>query len=148
MCACECVLPTQAISLISPETARSLITISLTSDLMAAKANSRETAKAEKEADIILSSLARASEAATATTLLAITETLKKVPLMYHIHALLQNEEWKAVLEAAALGHSASTDTSGAKPDKEWKLRTNVKKFEHLTRQRQPKPDQHFLALF
>ena len=65
---------------------------------------------------------------------------------MYHIHALLQNEEWKAVLEAAALGHSASTDTSGAKPDKEWKLRTNVTKFEHLTRQRQPKPDQHFFG--
>ena len=102
---------------------------------MANKTGAREAAKADKEADIIISSLARASEAATATTLGSIVETLKgNVPLMYHIHALLQNEEWKAVLEAAALGHSGSTDNaSGAKPDVERKLRTNVKKFEHLS---------------
>ena len=42
------------------------------------KPGAREAAKAEKEADIIIASLGRASEAATATTLLAITETLNK----------------------------------------------------------------------
>ena len=135
MSAYECLLSTQATSLISPETARSLITISLTSDLMAAKANSRETAKAEKEADIIISSLARASEAATATTLVSITDTLKQnVPLMYHTHALLESEEWKAVLEAAAKGIASQPAASGAKPDKDKKLRGNVKKLEHLPR--------------
>ena len=100
------------------------------------KPGAREAAKAEKEADIIIASLGRASEAATATTLATITETLRhNTPLMYHIAALLQNEEWRGVLEAAALGKARPTESSGEKPVAEKKLRGNVKKFEHLPRQ-------------
>ena len=105
---------------------------------MSTKPGARETQRAEKEADVIMASLARASEAATATTLASITGTLRNnTPLMYHIHALLQNDEWRGVLEAAARGHAAPVERSGDKPDKDKKLRTNLKKFEHLPRQRQ-----------
>ena len=61
--------------------------------------------KADKEAEGILNSLKKASEAAIATTLKAITDQLRAdTPLMYHVSALLQNEEWKGVLDAAAKG--------------------------------------------
>lgn len=99
------------------------------------KVGLREAAKAEKEADIILQSLMRASESAVATTLHSITEALKaNTPLMYHIHALLQNEEWKAVLETSALG--VSSQKSGDKPVAKTKknFRVNVKQFQHLSR--------------
>ena len=100
---------------------------------MAGKPGAREAAKVEKEADIIIARLGRASEAATATTLATITDTLRdNTPLMYHIAALLQNEEWKGVLEAAALGKASPTQSSGEKPVAEKKLRGSVKKFEHL----------------
>ena len=101
-----------------------------------AKASVRETLKAEKEADAIMHSLSRASESAVATTLAAITECLKQnTPLMYHIHALLKNDDWRAVLEASAKGQATAEGGSGDKPDQGRKLRANVKKFEHLTRQ-------------
>ena len=102
---------------------------------MAGKVGLREAAKAEKEADIIIQSLMRASESAVATTLLSITDALKgNTPLMYRIHALLQNEEWKAVLEQSALGTSGhkSGEKPGAKSKKNF--RVNVKQFQHLAR--------------
>ena len=93
----------------------------------------RESAKADKEADAILQSLKRASEAAVETTLNSINEKLKgNTPLMYHIHALLHNEDWTNVLEASALG---ITSRCGEKPvSKDRKLKKEVRKFEHLTR--------------
>lgn len=103
--------------------------------------SSRDVAKAEKQADMIVQSLRSAGEAAVATTLAGITDVLKENrPLMYHIHALLQNPEWKSVLQASALGDD--DDKSGDKPHsaaerkpvKDIKLRYNIKKFEHLTR--------------
>lgn len=98
-------------------------------------ASKKMVAAAEKEADAVVASLMRASESAVATTLHGITETLRaNTPLMYHISALLQNEEWRGVLEASALG---KMKISGEKPvGKAPKvLRQNVKKFEHLNRQ-------------
>ena len=107
---------------------------SLVLDSMA-KVTGRETMRAEKEADVIIQSLGRASESAVATTLASITETLKSnVPLMYHIHALLQNEEWMGVLTASAMGYTSSIQGNGDKPAAQRRLRGNMKKFEHLTR--------------
>ena len=90
--------------------------------------------RADKEADIILSSLRKASEAAISTTLKAITDELRSdTPLMYHVSALLQNEEWKGVLRASIDG----VESSGDKPEptaSKRKLRAGSKKFSHLTR--------------
>ena len=103
--------------------------------------NKRDAAKAEKEADVVVQSLRSAGDAAVATTLAGITNVLKaNRPLMYHIHALLHNEEWKAVLMATAMGDgeedgAGASPSSGAKPGKSHqKLRATVKKFEHLAR--------------
>ncbi len=94
----------------------------------------RVSMKADKEVGIILSSLAKASEAAIETTLNGIVDKLKSnIPLMYHIHALLNNEEWTGVLEASISGNVSAPD-SGEKPDKEWKLRSGMKKLAHLDR--------------
>ena len=100
----------------------------------------REAAKAEKEADVVVQYLRSAGDAAVATTLAGITNVLKtNRPLMYHIHALLLNEEWKSVLMASATGHGEDEDggspSSGAKPAKSHqKLRAKMQKFEHLAR--------------
>ena len=103
----------------------------------------RAEARADREANVILSSLAAASRAAIETTLNKIVDELKKnTPLMYHIHALLQNEEWRGVLEASISGQAARS--SGEKPGQDddvvdnerWRLRQNMKKFLHLLRQR------------
>ena len=90
--------------------------------------------RGDKEVGVIMSSLAKASEAAIETTLNGIVDKLKSnAPLMYHIHALLNNEEWTGVLEASISG-SVTEQTCGEKPDKEWKLRSTVKKFIHPDR--------------
>ena len=100
----------------------------------------RETAKAEKEAEVVVQSLRSAGDAAVATTLAGITNVLKaNRPLMYHIHALLLNEEWKSVLMATAMGdgedEAGGSPSSGAKPEKSHqKLRAKLCKFEQLTR--------------
>ena len=79
-----------------------------------------------------MSSLAEASEAAIETTLNGIVDKLKSnVPLMYHIHALLNNEEWTGVLEASISG-SGTEQACGAEQDKEWKLRSGIKRLAHL----------------
>ena len=106
-------------------------------------ANKREVAKAEKSAELIVQSLKSAGEAAVATTLAGITDVLKgNPPLMYHISALLHNPEWRGVLMASAMGgdqgSAEPTDPTGAKPAKVTKLRTNIKKFEQLTRRSPP----------
>ena len=96
----------------------------------------QEARKAEQEADVILRSLSRASESAIATTLASIPARLEKnTPLMYHIHALLENEEWRAVLEASAKGvvDAAKSQIPEVK-QKGRPLRVNVKTFGHLTR--------------
>jgi len=92
--------------------------------------------RADKEADAIFSSLKKASEAAIATTLTAITDKLRgDTPLMYHVSALLQNEEWTGVLRASISGEDAQT-ASGDQPVEppKKKLRQGTKKFVHLTR--------------
>ena len=92
--------------------------------------------RADKEADAIFTSLKKASEAAIATTLNAITEKLRgDTALMYHVSALLANEEWTGVLKASSGGEDPQT-TSGDKPAEPVKkrLRQGAKKFVHLTR--------------
>ena len=94
----------------------------------------RDMMRADKEVVVIMASLAEASEAAIETTLNGIVDKLKSnVPLMYHIHALLNNEEWTGVLEASISG-SVTDQTCGEKGEKEWKLRSNVKRLLHLDR--------------
>ena len=101
-------------------------------------AGKRDVLKAEKEADLVVQSLRSAGDAAVATTLAGITTVLSKNrPLMYHIHALLNNEECRNVLQASALGEAeeeAAGSPSGAKPDKGPKLRAGLTKFEQLRR--------------
>ena len=98
------------------------------------KVCARETAKAEQEADAVVRSLSQACESAVATTLSSITKVLRdNVPLMYHINALLENDEWRAVLEASANGRSMYITEEKAKaPVAEKKLKSNTKRFEHL----------------
>jgi hypothetical protein len=102
----------------------------------------REAKAAEKEADAVLASLARAGDAAISQTLKDICEKLKgNTPLMYHINALLHNQEWTAVLESNIAGNSETPDAATSqKPKKEWKVRSNVKKLSHLPR--------HFICIF
>ena len=58
---------------------------------------------------------------------------------MYHINALLNNEEWTAVLSSSI--DSAATSQAGDCGDKPgsgkkvWKLRAGLKKLGHLDRQ-------------
>ena len=100
------------------------------------KYSAHETKKAEQEAEVILRSLSRASESAIATTLASITARLEKnTPLMYHIHALLENDEWRAVLEASAKGISdAAKSQSPEGKQKGRPFRVNLKTFGHLGR--------------
>ena len=59
----------------------------------------------------------RASDAAVETTLMSITDKLKmSPPLMYHINALLNNEEWTAVLTSSICGGQGAQDDCGDKP--------------------------------
>ena len=98
---------------------------------MAAAGTRRDAAKAVKTADAVIASMRSAGEAATATTLASITKMLKNnTPLMYNIHALLQNDEWRAVLEASAFGVDEEVDIDDSK--KATLLRATVKKIEHL----------------
>lgn len=104
---------------------------------MAAAAKGREAKQAEKEAEAIIKSLQSAGEAAVATTLAGITKKLKENrPLMYHISALLHNEEWSGVLINSALGMDGEKDPASPCGDKPVlrKLRVGVKTFQHLSR--------------
>ena len=81
----------------------------------------------------------RASDAAVETTLVSITEKLKmSPPLMYHINALLNNEEWTVVLTYSIPRGQGAQDDCGDKPGsgkKAWRLRAGMKKLAHLDRQ-------------
>ena len=102
-----------------------------------AAAKGREAKQAEKEAETIVKSLQSAGEAAVATTLAGITKKLKENrPLMYHISALLHNEEWSGVLINSALGMDGEKDPASPCGDKPVlrKLRVGVKTFQHLSR--------------
>ena len=102
-----------------------------------AAAKGREAKQAEKEAEAIVKSLQSAGEAAVATTLAGITRILKdNRPLMYHMSALLHNDEWKGVLMASALGGDEEKDPASPCGDKPAvrKLRVGVKTFQHLSR--------------
>ncbi len=100
------------------------------------KVGVRAAKAAEKEADAVISSLARAGDAAIETTLSGICEKLKtNTPLMYHISALLSNPEWSGVLEASIHGVTVAPDPNcGDKPEKKQPLRAALKKFSHLPR--------------
>ena len=104
-------------------------------------AGARERKAAEKEADVILKSLSEASEAAQPTCLNQVVAILKDDPLlMYHINALLHNEEWKGVLKhaAAAPATKPDADQNGEEPggSRERPLRATCKKIDHLKRRR------------
>ena len=104
---------------------------------MAQKIGARDQMKAEQEVEVIMKSLARAGESAVATTLAAITQRLEaNTPLMYHIHALLENDEWRGVLDASARGSTNPATSQQEKDAKaaEKKLRTTTKYFDHLKR--------------
>jgi len=95
----------------------------------------RQARIAEKEAGAIIASLSRASDAAVETTLGCITDKLRKnPPLMYHINALLNNEEWTAVLCNSIQGNKAGSSSEKLVNKKQWKLRTGCKKLFHLDR--------------
>jgi hypothetical protein len=95
----------------------------------------REARAAEKEAAAIIASLSRASDAAVETTLAGISEKLRNnVPLMYHINALLNNEEWTAVLEASISRVALDNGSDKLESKKQWKLRSGLKKLVHLDR--------------
>ena len=96
----------------------------------------RKAKAAEKEAELIIASLTRASDAAVETTLNSVTDKLRQnIPLMYHINALLNNEELAAVLTSSSDAVQSATGDSGDKPGsgkKVWKLRAGLKKLCHL----------------
>ena len=54
--------------------------------------------------------------------------------VMYHIHALLQNQEWRAELEASANGPSDGENDSGVlhPSHKQTLLQGRIKRIEHL----------------
>ena len=99
----------------------------------------RQAKAADKEAELIIASLSRASDAAVETTLQSITDKLKlSPPLMYHINALLNNAEWTAVLTSSIGGGQGAQDDCGDKPGsgkKAWRLRAGMKTLAHLDRQ-------------
>ena len=99
-------------------------------------AMARARMEAEKQAEGIVQSLSHASEAAIETTLTQIKEKLStNVPLMYHIWALLHNDDWTAVLVASINGHAAASNAATSQPAKK-KLRAGIKKLFHLSRPR------------
>ena len=104
----------------------------------------KAVAEAGKEASFIIQSLKKASISAMETTLKSIVTRLKNnTPLMYHIAALLENDEWRGVLEESIHGiekkdATAKSQTAQAVEPvvaKEWKLRVGVKKMYHLAKQ-------------
>ena len=73
--------------------------------------NSRAEKAADKEAAAILASLSRAGEAAIEQTVEDTVKILRADPgLLYHLNALLHNEEWKAVLRASASAKPAEDE--------------------------------------
>ena len=77
--------------------------------------NSRAEKAADKEAAAILASLSRAGEAAIEQTVEDTVKILRADPgLLYHLNALLHNEEWKAVLRASATSETGSGEKPGA----------------------------------
>ena len=99
----------------------------------------RAQAKAEKEADDVQRALCLASQGAIDTCLANINEKLRSnVPLMYHLGALLQNEEWTATL-LNSVPSTMATANSGDKPgsnknEKPKMLLASVKKLKDLGR--------------
>ena len=105
-----------------------------------AKIGHREAKAAVKEADAVIASLSRAGEAAVSQTSNDICEILRRnPPLMYHINALLHNEEWTAVLMSSIENHGSEASPScGEKPGKVWRLRQTMKMFGRLDRHALP----------
>ena len=94
----------------------------------------RAQKEAEKEANAIVNSLSHASEAAISTTLTQIQEKLRNnVPLMYHMWALLHNEDWTAVLVASIDGRKPDSLAATSQAPVR-KLRSGMKKLFHLSR--------------
>ena len=103
--------------------------------IMAASGSRREAANAGKTADAAIASLRRAGEESRASALLDIMTDLQiNSVVMYHIHALLQNQAWRAELEASANGPSDRKNDSGVlRPShKQTLLQCRIKRFEHL----------------
>ena len=99
--------------------------------------NSRAEKAADKEAAAILASLSRAGEAAIEQTVEDTVKILRADPgLLYHLNALLHNEEWKAVLRASANPQKEGGDKPDADQELGKKLRITMKKFGHLDRRR------------
>ena len=102
---------------------------------MAASGSRREAANAGKTADAAIASLRRAGEESRASALLDIMTDLQiNSVVMYHIHTLLQNQEWRAELEASANGPSDRENDSGVlhPSHKQTLLQGRITRFEHL----------------
>jgi hypothetical protein len=109
----------------------------LTPEATMSRVSAREAKQAEKEADVVIASLSRAGDAAISQTLEDICDKLKgNPPLMYHINALLHNDEWTGVLQSSIAGEAATAAAAAATSQKTkvWNLRVAVKKFCHLSR--------------
>ena len=98
---------------------------------------SRAEKAADKEAAAILASLSRAGEAAVEQTIQDTVGILRQDPgLLYHLNALLHNEQWKEVLRASANPKTEGGDKPDGDHGQGKKLRTTMKKFGHLDRRR------------
>ena len=99
--------------------------------------SSRAEKAADKEAAAILASLSRAGEAAVEQAIQDTVSVLRADPvLLYHLNALLHNEQWKEVLRASANPKTEGGDKPDGDQEQGKKLRTTMKKFGHLDRRR------------
>ncbi|CAK0851989.1 unnamed protein product [Prorocentrum cordatum] len=95
----------------------------------------RDEKAADKQAEAIVASLAHAGSAATEQAISSVCEVLRKdVALLYHVNALLHNDEWRAVLKASAEGQCGAKPEGPPPEDVGKKLRVGIKKFGHLSR--------------
>ena len=95
----------------------------------------RAQKEAEQQADDIVTSLSHASEAAVDTAMNQIEDKLRiNIPLLYHLWALLHNEEWTAVLIASMSAKRPDQNAATSQALAKRKLRNDIKRIGHLTR--------------
>jgi hypothetical protein len=98
----------------------------------------RAAAMLEKEADMVVSSLAKAADAAVEATKDHIDGVLQNNrPLMFLLSGMLRNKEWIGILEQSlVMSPAAASQVEGEeKKTVVWKMRTGLQTMEHLKRQ-------------
>ena len=82
-----------------------------------------------------MTSLSHASEAAVDTAMNQIEDKLRSnTPLLYHLWALLHNEEWTAVLIASITAKKPDPNAATSQALAKRRLRNGMKKIGHLSR--------------